>query len=414
MSSVNVSTTITLITNNKEFRYYITTRFLVLFSLFIQVTVVSYYMYQLTGSTISLGFIGLAEVVPAIVCAFFAGYYVDKHEKRNSYLYCILLYVCNAIFLYIITTTIFKNTTSSKTVEWCIYVAMFFNGVLRAFLAPASFSLMPLLVSKETIKNALTWNSSSWMLGSIFGPIVAGFMLATIGISNCLFVAILCLLISIFFLLKISKKETILHTTQSMFTSLKEGFSFVFQTKIVIAILSLDLFAVLFGSPDSLIPVFSKNVLHISEVGYGWLRSAHGIGSLVFMGLVTIFPLHKKIAGKLFVSVFMYGVCIIVFAVSKNFYLSFFVLLLGGLFDAVSVIIRHSILQLNTPEEMKGRVSSINMMFISSSNELGAFESGMAASLLGLIPSVVFGGVVCLLVVSIIFIVVPSIRRIEL
>ena len=161
-------------------------------------------------------------------------------------------------------------------------------------------------------------------------------------------------------------------------------------------------------------PVFSKEILHVSEVGYGWLRSAHGIGSLVLLGVLAYVPLRQNVGPKLFASVAGFGLCILLFGLSVNVYFSFFLLFMAGLFDGVSVVIRHSILQLKTPEELKGRVSSINMMFISSSNELGAFESGLAARLLGTVPSVVLGGLMTLLVVVVTYFTAPSLRKIKL
>jgi MFS family permease len=195
---------------------------------------------------------------------------------------------------------------------------------------------------------------------------------------------------------------------------LKQGFRFVFKTEVILAVLSLDLFAVLFGGAEALLPVFSSEILKVGEVGYGWLRSAHGIGSIILLFVLAYLPLKNNIGMKLLVSVFLFGLCILFFGISTNVYLSFFLLLFAGLFDGVSVVIRHSILQLNTPEELKGRVSSINMMFISSSNELGAFESGFTARLMGTVSAVVFGGVMTMLVVGFTYLKAPSLKKLKL
>jgi MFS family permease len=215
-------------------------------------------------------------------------------------------------------------------------------------------------------------------------------------------------------MLRIQKKPITIQKEVGMLKGLAEGFRFVFGSQIILAVLSLDLFAVLFGGAEALLPVFSKEILQVGEVGYGWLRSAHGIGSLSLLFILAYLPLKTHVGYKLFASVAGFGLCILLFGLSVNFYFSFVVLFFAGLFDGVSVVIRHSILQLKTPEELKGRVSSINMMFISSSNELGAFESGLAARLLGTAPSVVFGGIMTLLVVVITFLKAPSLKKIKL
>ena len=188
----------------------------------------------------------------------------------------------------------------------------------------------------------------------------------------------------------------------------------MFKTEVILAVLCLDLFAVLFGGAEALLPVFSSEILKVGEVGYGWLRSAHGIGSIILLFVLAYLPLKNNIGMKLLVSVFLFGLCILLFGISTNVYLSFFLLLSAGLFDGVSVVIRHSILQLNTPEELKGRVSSINMMFISSSNELGAFESGFTARLMGTVSAVVFGGMMTMLVVGFTYFKAPSLKKLKL
>lgn len=362
----------------------------------------------------SLGLLGLAEVIPAIGFAFIAGYFVDQRSKRNVYRSCILLYLINTLFMFAITSTSAANMFGVSQLEIFIYVAMFMNGCIRAFLGPASFSLLPLLVKKENLPQAITWSSTSWMLGSVLGPLAGGMLMAFLGIQQTIVVTFLILSFSLWNVSRIKSQPPIATAQKDLISGLKEGFRFVFKTEIVLAVLSLDLFAVLFGGAEALLPVFSKEILHVSEIGYGWLRSAHGIGSLFLLLLLTYIPLKRQVGYKLLISVFAYGACMILFGLSVNFYLSFAALLMAGAFDAVSVVIRHSILQLHTPEEIKGRVSSINLMFISSSNELGAFESGLAAKYLGTSRSVVVGGLLTALVVLITYFKAPSLRRMHL
>lgn len=413
MDSSSALKTIRLL-KQKEFSLYISTRFIVIFSLFMQSTVLSYMMYTITKDPFSLGLIGLAEVIPAFGFAFFAGYLVDKAEKRTVYMLCILFYLLNAILTIYITSTFFQHQMGMKTVEWMIYLVMFISGCIRAFLAPASFSLLPLLVAREDISQAVTWSSTSWMLGSVLGPLAGGLLMASIGVHYTIIIAACCMGIASLSILFVKRKPVAYTKDIGLIKGLSQGFRFVFRSEIILAVLSLDLFAVLFGGAEALLPVFSKEILEVGEVGYGWLRSAHGIGSICLLFLLAYLPLKTNIGYKLFASVAGFGLCILLFGISGNVYLSFGLLFFGGMFDGVSVVIRHSILQLKTPEELKGRVSSINMMFISSSNELGAFESGLAARMLGTVPSVVFGGIMTILVVLVTYFAAPNLKKIKL
>jgi MFS family permease len=413
MDSSSALKTIRLL-KQKEFSLYISTRFIVIFSLFMQSTVLSYMMYTITKDPFSLGLIGLAEVIPAFGFAFFAGYLVDKAEKRTVYMLCILFYLLNAILTIYITSTFFQHQVGMKTVEWMIYLVMFVSGCIRAFLAPASFSLLPLLVARADISQAVTWSSTSWMLGSVLGPLAGGLLMASIGVHYTIIIAACCMGIASLSILFVKRKPVAYTKDIGLIKGLSQGFRFVFRSEIILAVLSLDLFAVLFGGAEALLPVFSKEILEVGEVGYGWLRSAHGIGSICLLFLLAYLPLKTNIGYKLFASVAGFGLCILLFGISGNVYLSFGLLFFGGMFDGVSVVIRHSILQLKTPEELKGRVSSINMMFISSSNELGAFESGLAARMLGTVPSVVFGGIMTILVVLVTYFAAPNLKKIKL
>jgi MFS family permease len=403
-----------LIIGEREFSLFIFTRFIIIFSLFLQTTVVSYLMYKLTKNPLSLGLIGLAEVIPAFGFAFVAGYFVDKRVKRNVYLACVIFYVINSLLVLGITTHYFMQSNTTQTIEWLIYLTMFLSGSIRAFLAPASFSLLPLLVKKDDLPQAITWSSTSWMLGSVLGPLAGGLFMAKIGVTSTISISVFLLLTAVFCMLNIKPKDTLSMKDVGIIEGLKQGFRFVFKTEVILAVLSLDLFAVLFGGAEALLPVFSSEILKVGEVGYGWLRSAHGIGSIILLFVLAYLPLKNNIGMKLLVSVFLFGLCILFFGISTNVYLSFFLLLFAGLFDGVSVVIRHSILQLNTPEELKGRVSSINMMFISSSNELGAFESGFTARLMGTVSAVVFGGVMTMLVVGFTYLKAPSLKKLKL
>ncbi len=403
----------TILLKNNEFRFFISSRFLIVFALFMQNTVLSYEVYKITGDPLSLGLIGLAEVIPAIGGAFFAGHFVDKNEKRKLYFACIVAYIFLALFFYSINISKFDFLNPSLIVK-LIYVGMFVNGFIRSFIGPTSFTLLPLIVKKENLSIAVTWSSTAWLLGSVLGPLLGGLILAYFGLKISLLVIIIsmCLVFCCIFFLE--KRPVLEKKSLSFINSLKEGFQFVFKTEIILAILSLDLFAVLFGGAEALLPVFAKDILNGGEIAYGWLRAAHGIGSIIFLIILAYYPLKKRIGEKLLLSIFGFGSCIIAFGLSGNVYLSFFILLIAGMFDAVSVVIRGTILQLKTPEELKGRVASVNTMFISSSNELGAFESGLMARMLGTIPSVVFGGIMTLLIVIFVNFRLPNLKKIKL
>ncbi len=399
--------------NNREFLFFIITRFLLIFSLFLINTVVSYKLYTITKDPLSLGLIGLFEVIPAFICAFFAGYFVDKNEKRWIYFLCILGYIFNASLLLYATSDSFTSQHSVSLIEILIYSGMFISGILRAFISPASFSLMPLLVKTDEIPVAVTWTSTSWLLGSVMGPLAGGLLLAAIGITHSIQLALFSLIICGALILQIKKKPITFTKDIGIIKGLAQGFRFVFGNQIILAVISLDLFAVLFGGAEALLPVVAKDILDIGEVGYGWLRSAHGIGSIFLLLVLAYIPLKTNVGKKLFLSVGLYGVCILLFGISSSFAISFALLFMAGLFDGVSVVIRQSILQLKTPSELKGRVSSINMMFISSSNELGAFESGFTARLMGTIPAIIFGGIMTIVVVFTTLFLAPKVRNLE-
>ncbi|MBL7754841.1 MAG: MFS transporter [Chitinophagaceae bacterium] len=399
---------------NQEFSLFISARFILISALFIQSTALSYQMYQLTGNPLSLGLIGLSELIPALGLSVFAGYLADQLEKRTLFLGCVLAYVACAGITYWIISPNFIEQFGQKACEWSMYGSMFMNGMIRAFIAPASFSLLPMLIPRQEIPRAITWSSTAWLLGSVIGPLVSGLIIAYVNSSNAILWAMILFVLTAFLTSRIQKKPFERKKDDTVLKGISEGFRFIFKNKIILAVLSLDLFAVLFGGAETLLPVFSKEILNCGPTGFGWLRSAHGLGSVFLLFVLAYLPLKTNVGNKLLFSVAGFGLCIILFGLSRNFYFSFLCLFVAGLFDGVSVVIRHSILQLKTPEDIKGRVSSVNMMFISSSNELGAFESGLAARLLGTVPSVVFGGIMTVVIAILTFVGIPALRKVRL
>jgi MFS family permease len=397
----------------KEFSMYMILRFIVIFSLYAQATALSYHIYTITHNVLNIGYIGLAEIIPAFLFSLSAGHIADKTDKQKMYLLVIVGYLLVAIGIGFFSSS-YNHLPLGNTLFF-LYCLIFLNGAGRAFLAPISFSILSLVTPAGNDAQAITWSTTAWYLGSILGPLVGSAILAVGSMQYVSVMAIISLAIAVICALNISAKPPILSTKkESVLQSLTLGLRFVFSNQLLLACLSLDLFAVLFGGAEALLPVFSKDILHISAVGFGWLRSAHGLGSILLTGILTIVPLQKNAGKKLLWSVAGFGACMICFSISTNFYLSFFFLFIGGMADCVSVVIRQSVLQKNTPQELKGRVASVNMLFISSSNELGTVESSIAAKYLGTIPSVLFGGIVTFIVVLITAYKAPKLRALEM
>ena len=403
---------------NKEFVAFIFLRFSLIFALFIQSTSVAFEIFRLTKQEIYLGLIGLFEFAPILFTAFYAGQLVDKLDKRKVIVRTIATFMLASFVLMLVNFPAIREQVGITGYLSVCYFAFFILGLTRAFSSPAVFSLLALVVRKENYQKAIPLSSSAFMIGSVLGPLAGGLLLAAFGIEAALATAFGLMCISMAMILRISPKpvpEDEIVSGETSLQRIKEGFRFILATPIILAVLTLDMFAVFFGGAESLLPAVVEKVLNAGSVEFGWLRSAHGIGSLVMMFFLSSLPLLKsRIGPKLLGSVALFGLCIIIFGISKNFYLSFFVLMLGGAFDAVSMVIRQSILQYKTPERLKGRVSSVNSIFVSSSNELGAFESGVAASLLGLVPAIIFGGTMTILTVIVIAVLIKAVRRVRL
>jgi len=395
----------------KEFRLFLASRLGIIFALNMQSTILYFWVYQLTNNKLSLGFVGLAEVIPAIGCSLIAGHYVDQNEKRKMVIKCLSGYLISAICLFIIALPMMEKKITILVTVGLIYFFVFIGGILRSFYAPSMFSLFGLVVPREHYPNATSWSSMAWQLGAVIGPLMAGVFIATFGIPVGLF-AVICFLVVIYFpLLSISVKPILKKEKEPVLQSIKEGLKFVMRTPTLLGAQLLDMFSVLFGGAVALLPVYQKEILHVNEMGFGILRAAPGIGALLTLGLLAFLPLKEKPGQKLFFCVTGFALSIIVFGISTNFYLSVLMLLFSGMFDAVSVVIRSTILQLVTPDAMRGRVSAVNTIFVSSSNEFGDFESGVMAHWLGTVRAVVTGGMLTLGVVAFTYAKVPKLRN---
>lgn len=397
-----------------EYRHLMMGRFLFIMGLRMMGTLVGWWVYELTNEPFAIGLIGLSEVIPAVSLSLYAGHIIDISEKRKLLLRGVSLYFLCAMLLLGLSTRFTASQLSNHWIAFSIYVIIFFTGIFRAFTGPSFGTMVASIVPKEMLQNATTWNQGTWLSASVSGHATVGFLIAGLGLTGALIVICVLVLIGFSFMYRLKPKPALNEPGEKKtLDSVKEGLRFVFQTKEVLGALSLDLFAVLFGGAVAMIPVFAKDILKVGPIGFGWLNAASDIGSIIVIVLLTISPMRKGQGRKLLYAVGGFGLCIIVFALSRIFWLSFAALLLSGILDGISVVVRGTILQLKTPDTMRGRVMSVNSMFINSSNELGQFESGVAAKLLGVVPSVVFGGCMTLLVVAGTWIKAPSLRKME-
>ncbi len=396
-----------------EFRNFTIARLCITIASQMQAVIVGWQIYEITKDPFSLGLIGLAEAIPSISVLLFAGHITDISNRKKIVLYSVLLMSFCSAMLLLITSDLIHSLSSAKLV--LIYSVIFLSGIGRGFSAPSFFAFVSQLVPKETLPNAITWNTTTWQTGAVTGPAIGGLLYGFIGATNTYITIVIFWIISVLLIIPIRDKpipEII--GIQTLKEKLTAGLKFVFERKIVLGAISLDLFAVLFGGAVALLPIFAGEILFAGPEGLGILRAAPSIGAVIMAVTMTRRPFTKNAGKNLIISVFGFGICIIIFALSKNFYLSLVILALSGAFDSVSVVIRATIIQLMTPDNMKGRVSAVNSIFIGSSNEIGAFESGVAAKLLGTVPSVIFGGVMTILVVTFVTIFFPKLRRLKL
>lgn len=399
----------------KEFNIFLMVRFAMVFAWSMQFIVIEWQVYSLTKDPLSLGIIGLMEIIPAISMALFAGHIVDQKEKRNLLVKCILGFSVISLGLFVITDPGLEGKLKENTILYAIYGLVFLGGIVRAFLGPTIFSLIALIVPKKIYPNAATWSSSTWQLASVLGPALAGFSIGWIGVHWSMCLIFFFSVVALLFLFQISRKPIMNPKLgEPVLQSLKDGLRFVFGTKAILGALTLDMVAVLFGGAVALLPIYAQDILHVGSEGFGILRAAPAVGASITMLGSTRFPLHKKAGKKLLWAVFGFGLCIVVFGISKIFWISVAALFLSGGVDGVSMIIRQTILQLKTPDNMRGRVASVNSIFVGSSNELGAFESGLTAKLMGTVTAVVFGGCMTMLTAGTTAIVSPNFRKLDL
>jgi MFS family permease len=392
-----------------NFRWFVASLMAMTIATQIQAVVVAWQIYELTHDPLSLGLIGLAEAVPFIGVALFAGHVADRVSRvRISLIALAALFVCSVALL---GFTLAPGIITPARV-WPIYLVIFLSGIARSFLQPARSALGAELVPRELYPNAVTWRSSTWQFATVVGPAVGGLVYG-FG-SASLAYALDAVIMGISVLALAAMRHSPVRTPvsgESFVESLTTGIRFVRRQPIVLGALSLDLFSVLFGGAVALLPVFAAEILHVGPQGLGILRAAPAVGAVTMSVLLAHLPPLRQAGRTLLFSVALFGLCMIGFGLSRNFLLSIALLGASGMADTVSVVVRSTLLQVLTPTYLLGRVSAVNAIFIGSSNEIGAFESGTAARLIGTVPAVVLGGLATLVVVAITAVKVPSLRR---
>lgn len=396
-----------------EFRNLMTGRFFLVLSFRMLATVMGWWIYQLTKDPFAIGLIGLSEVIPAVSTALYAGHVIDNSEKKKLLLIC--NYAYGMLISLLLIPAFFGHQLlhfSDKEISYFIYMVIFFTGFCRAFLGPIIPSMIPKIVSKETLPNAITLNQGTFLTASVAGHALGGFLIHWIDISGTILVVVGLMIFASIFFWTLNR-----HPSQNsareigVVQSMREGISYIYKTKEILGALCLDMFAVLFGGAVAMIPVFATDILKVGSEGFGLLNAASDIGSMCIIAFLAFVPLKKNQGKILLVAVAGFGVCIIGFGLSELYWLSFFLLVCSGMLDGISVVIRGTIVQLKTPDHLRGRVLSVNSIFIMSSNEMGQFESGVAAKLLGVVRSVVFGGSMTVLIALLVGTTVPKLRK---
>jgi MFS family permease len=384
----------------KSFRSYVSLNFFFTFAYQMQTIVIGFYIYQLTKSVFALGMLGLSEAIPAVGIALYGGYIADKSEKRSM-----LLWIFSGVFLsssviYLVTLKSIAVHLTDTSIVLVIDAMIFCNGLARAFWGPATFTVYAYSIPKELYPNGSTWTNTTKRLAYILGPAIGGLIYGFAGITAAFSLILFFLLVAWLFVYRMKAYPALFKPRENIWFSLREGISFVFKTKMMLGAMSLDLFSVFFGGVVALLPAFANAILKVGPEGLGIMRAIFSIGSVVTLLVMSKFSPMNRPWRNLLIAVTGFGISIIGFGLSRNFYLTLVFLFSQGAFDSISVIIRGSIMQLLTPDHLRGRISAVSSMFIGSSNELGDFESGTLASIIGLIPAILFGGVVTLTVAT--------------
>lgn len=401
--------------HHRDFRLYLAYRFFLTSATLMQSVVVGWQLYNITKNVLSLGMIGLTEVIPQVSIALIAGHYVDIWDRKKIIYYTTFLLLLGSSILTVYSIPSFNLQSLLGVAP--IFVTIFLTGLVRGILMPANVALMGQLIPRNLLAGAATWSSTTWEIAAVTGPALGGLIYGFFGVVPAYILIFVFYFICSIFLLFIKSRGKVMPAygpQEGIYARIKDGIRYVFSSQILLSAFALDMFAVLFGGAVAMLPVYASDILMVGPEGLGILRASPAVGAILMSVVLAFHPPVTRSGPTLLYCVFGFGLCMIVFALSKSFILSALALFLSGCFDNVSVVIRATILQLFTSNEMKGRVAAVNSIFVGSSNELGAFESGVAASVMGLIPSVVFGGVMTLIVVTVAAWKSPALRNLSL
>ena len=397
-----------------DFKKLMFARFFFTFAVQMQVIVLGWRMYELTKDALYLGFIGLAEAIPALGLALFAGYIVDRSRPLVIYRRLVFVSLTSGMLM-LLSQLPYFDVDPALQVK-LLFISSFLTGCARAFSQPSMYSLVPKLIPRALLPKSSAWMSSAMQTARMSGPAVGGLLFGFIGVSGTASIVCLCLVVTAVALysMPIKHPANVPEKGKSVKDDLLSGAKFVFRHPILFPAMTLDMVSVLFGGVTALLPIYAAEILFVGPEGLGVLRAAPAIGAFMMSAWLIQGEVKKKAGIKLFWAVAGFGVCILIFALSHNYILSLVALIMSGIFDSVSMVIRTSAVQLSSPDQMRGRISAVNSIFIGSSNELGEFESGVAAKFLGAMPAAVFGGVMCLLSVGTIALFAPKLRRLDL
>ncbi len=398
-----------------DFKKLIAARFFFTLAVQMQAVVVGWRIYELTNDPLALGLIGLAEAVPALSLALYAGYVVDRSRPVGVYRWVLEGSFISALIL--MASAVMQNHISLFMQIVALYVASIFTGGARAFSQPAMFAIVPRIIKREELSQAQAWMGTAMQVARVAGPALGGLVFGFLGVTTsflmiCAF--LIAGLLATYAIQTVVEAPMMTGAARSVKEELSEGAQFVFKHPILFPALTLDMVSVLFGGVTALLPIFAKEVLNVGPRGLGALRAAPAVGATIMGLYLAKVPLRHRAGSWLFTSVAGFGVCILVFAASKSFLLSLFALAMSGVFDSVSMVVRSTAVQLASPDHMRGRISAVNSMFIGSSNELGEFESGVVAKLIGTVPAAYFGGIICLMTVGAVAFLSPTLRNLDL
>jgi MFS family permease len=388
-----------------NFVRFLSARLLASVAVQMQTVAVGWQIYAITGKPLDLGLIGLSQFLPFVLLVLPAGHVADRHNRAAILALCIALEFLCALALLAFTLT-------GLAVAWPVFAVMVVFGVARAFSMPAGQAIMPNLVPHALFPRAVAVNSSTWQISTIAGPAIGG--LVYLAGPDIVYGSVAALLAAAFaFIVGVHTTKPARPATPDSWHVLLEGLRFVWKKKVILGAVSLDLFAVLFGGAVALLPAYAQDVLHVGPDGFGWLRAAPGIGAAIVAMALAWRPIKRHVGAQMFAGVAIFGVATVVFGLSHVYWVSLVALVVIGASDMVSVYIRHMLVQLETPDEIRGRVSAVNAVFIGASNELGEFESGVTAAWWGLKPAVVVGGVASIAIAGLWTRIFPALRRMD-